>query len=139
MNDFYDKVNQLINNISTGRMDVEEVKLQIEDLKRDYGANAFPSFDFVEKPKPWNMAYLHELQKKNVTGAGSEEFIVHMAEVSNYVYKKKKRVVFGLIVGGVIVIVLLVGMLLFNNNERDDNQSVGDINESVEEVYIATT
>lgn len=37
-----------------------------------------------------NLIYL-ELKEKNVTGAYSEEFLLYMAEVSDYLAKRKKR------------------------------------------------
>lgn len=123
MADFYDEVNLLVNDIATGKTNVKEVRVSIERIKTQFGSDAFPGFSFEKQPKPWNFEYLHELQRKNVTGACSEEFIIHMAEVSDYVFGRQRRNVIGAIVAIVIVIIIVLVMNANNSKQKEEEQS----------------
>ena len=122
MADFYDEVNLLVNDIATGKTNVKEVRVSINRIKTQFGSDAFPSFSFDKQPKPWNIEYLHELQRKNVTGACSEEFIIHMAEVSDYVFGKQRRNVIGAIVAIVIVIIMIIVLVMNANNSKQKEE-----------------
>lgn len=125
MADFYDEVNLLVNDIATGKTNLKEVRVSIERIKTKFGSDTFPSFSFEKQPKPWNFEYLHELQRKNVTGACSEEFIIHMAEVSDYVFGRQRRNVIGAIVAIVIVIIIIIVLVMNANNskQKEEEQS----------------
>ena len=125
MADFYDEVNILVNDIASGKTNVKEVRGSIDRIKTQFGSDVFPSFSFEKQPKPWNSEYLHELQRKNVTGACSEEFIIHMAEVSDYVFGKHRRNVIGAIVAIVIVIIMIIVLAINANNskQKEEEQS----------------
>ncbi len=133
MSDFYDEINTLINGIASGQIKAKAAEQYIDRLKDQYGSDVFPSFDFKKQPKPWNKEYLCELQKKNVTGACSEEFILHMAEVSDYVFGRRKKSIIGAIATTVIIFLLIVVLALASHKSRPkDEQPLGMINDSAE-------
>lgn len=134
MADFYDEVNLLVNDIATGKTNVKEVRVSIDRIKIQFGSDAFPSFSFNKQPKPWNFEYLHELQRKNVTGACSEEFIIHMAEVSDYVFGKRRRNVIGAIVAIVIVIIMIIVLVMNANNSKQKEEEASSSNYYSEEL-----
>ena len=124
MADFYDEVNELVNDIVAGKTNVKEVKIAINRIKSQFGFDAFPSFSFEKQLKPWDFEYLHELQIKNVTGACSEEFIMHMAEVSDYVFGKRRKNIIGAIVAIAIVIIMIIVMILNTYNGKHKNEEI---------------
>lgn len=115
MADFYDEINALINGITSGRINGKEAEQYIARLKDQYGSDAFPSFDFKKQPKPWNKEYLRELQKKNILGACSEEFILHMAEVNDYVLEKRKKSIIGSIAAAVLIFFFIIVLVVTFN------------------------
>lgn len=135
MADFYDEINILINGIVSGQINAKETEQYIDRLKDQYGADSFPSFDFQKRTEPWNREYLRELQKKNVTGACSEEFILHMAEVSEYIFgKRKKSIIVGIVAAIVVLLLIVVLAVVSQKSKQADEQSLGLINESAEEI-----
>lgn len=91
MSDFFGEINRLVEDIINHNMDSVQVQTRIDELKKKYGEDSFPSIHFEKKPLPWSKSYLRELREKNVTGACSEEFLLHMAEVSDYLSVKKRK------------------------------------------------
>lgn len=91
MSNFYNEINKLTEDIVKHRVNEIQVEERINRLKKRYGEDAFPSFNFEKNPQLWSKSYLLELKEKNVTGAYSEEFLLYMAEVSDYLAKRKKR------------------------------------------------
>lgn len=112
MMDFYEEINTLVNEINKGKVNKQEANQRIKNLKETYGDDVFPSFEFEKKPKPWTKAYFYTLQKKNMTGACSEEFILHMAEVGDYLSLKRKKSIVGIAVM-VILIILVIMVRIF--------------------------
>ena len=135
MAEFYDEINILINGIVSGQINTKEAEQYIDRLKNQYGADAFPSFDFQKRSEPWDKVYFRELQKKSVTGACSEEFILHMAEVSEYVIKKRKKIIIGGIIAAIIILLIIAWAIVSHMGKEKDEQSYGLINDSVE-VYV---
>lgn len=113
MPDLYDEVNTLINDILEQRTNRNDVSGRIQVLKTKYGNDIFPSIYFEKEAKPWNKSYLLKLKEKNITGACSEEFILHMAEVSDDIVLRKKRIVIGTVVSAVIVIVIVLLLKIY--------------------------
>ena len=110
--DYFDEINILVNEILEKHIPVAEVRKRIDDLSGKYGDNIFPEIWFEKKEHPWDEAYLTELKNRNITGACSKEFLIHMAEVSEAVYEQKRRtIMIGLAVAVVIVVVVLVFIL----------------------------
>lgn len=122
MSDFFDEASELVNEILNYKVTKNEVSEQIANLKSKYGNDIFPKIYFEKSPKPWDKMYMQKLKDSNIAGAWSDEFILHMAEVSEYIVKKKKKQI-AFIVGGVLiaaaVTVILLGFALggeFNRN-----------------------
>lgn len=111
MPDFYDEVNTLVNDIIEQKATVQDVSHRIQALKAKHGEDIFPDIYFEREAKPWNKSYLLKLKQKNITGACSEEFILHMAEVSEHIAWKKKRIL-AVIVTAAVIIVIIVFFLL---------------------------
>ena len=113
MNDLFDEVNELVNDIVNEELNVVGTQNRINDIKRKYGNNCFPSIHFDKKPQPWDKGYLMELKAKNVTGACSEEFLLHMAEVGENIRNKKIKFVLLTVVIILITILFLMLCIVF--------------------------
>lgn len=126
-NDYFVEINSLINQILEKHISVEEVSKEIDKLIAKHGSSIFPEIVFTKKPKPWNKDYLEELKNKNITGACSKEFVLHMAEVSSYIAaRKRKKTGVGIAIG---LIIITIGIILFFINSKMDNSlsAVGNI------------
>ena len=111
MTEFYDEVNELVNDILAYKATRDEAEARINEMKRKYGADAFPGIHFKAEPKPWDKKYLQKLKAMNITGACSEEFLLHMAEVSEAVSAGRKKLLIGL---GILPAALVAaGIVLF--------------------------
>lgn len=111
MNNFMDEVNKLVNDIMNHDVDLRQVQNRITELKNEYGQDSFPSINFQKKPQPWDEAYLKKLKSKYITGACSEEFLLYMAEVGDYIVRKKRRklcTVIGIASVMTLIIVLII-------------------------------
>lgn len=119
LSDFYDEVNILINDIIEQRITKNDASKRIRDLKTKYGNDIFPGIHFEKEAKPWNKDYLLKLKDKNITGACSEEFILHMAEVSEDIVLRKKRIIVSAVVSVIVVIFIIVLFLLGINKQPE--------------------
>lgn len=108
MNDFFDEVNVLVNDIVSHNVDATGTQVRIDELKKKYGEDSFPSINFEKQSKPWDEAYLKELKEKNVTGACSEDFLLHMAEVSDFLSNKKQSYTTIAIVAAIVVVIIII-------------------------------
>ena len=68
MSNFYNEINKLTEDIVKHRVNEIQVEERINRLKKRYGEDAFPSFNFEKNPQLWSKSYLLELKEKNVTG-----------------------------------------------------------------------
>lgn len=114
MADCYDEINLLVNDIIEGKVSKEIVASRIDMLKKSYGDDIFPSINFQKEQKPWNNAYFSKLKMMNITGAGSEEFLLHMAEVSEEITARKKRKIIAIVVVAIIVLFMIFMLFLGN-------------------------
>lgn len=115
MADFFDELHGLVNDILEFKVTKDVVSLRIEELKNKYGEDVFPSIHFQKASCPWDEAYFQKLKRMNITGACSEEFILHMAEVGDYIASRKKKFVMTIAVIGIIIaigVLLLIGGIL---------------------------
>jgi hypothetical protein len=113
MNDFLDEINILVRDIVDHNIDLGQTQTCIEALKSKYGEDSFSSINFEKKSLPWDKTYLRELKEKNITGACSEDFLLHMAEVSDYLWAKKRRkVAIAIVVCVVIVLIAILVIIL---------------------------
>lgn len=127
MSDFFDEVNRLVGDIINHNVDSVQTQARIDEMKQEYGEDSFPSINFEKKSLPWDESYLRELKEKNVTGACSEEFLLHMAEVSDYITAKKRRTtIMAMVAGIVIVLIALLIIILYIQGEGEINGYIGD-------------
>ncbi len=124
MADFFEDVNKLVNGIIAGKINREKAEKIIKEIKREYGDDAFPDFSFEKQAKPWDKAYLQQLKTQNVTGACSEEFILHMAEVGDSISIRKKIKIAGIVIVALMVIIAMFA--IFSGSDKN-NDSVGKI------------
>jgi len=82
---------RFIYDIIKGKYSLVEVKQMINLFEKKHGSDFFEDYEVNKKGKPWDMQYLKELETKSVTGMGSKQFILHLAEVSEYVHKNQKK------------------------------------------------
>lgn len=83
---------QLMREIINGKMNLQQTKDKMLQLETKYGQDFFLDYDYDEaKPKPWDEEYLQELEIKSTAGMSSKQFILHLAEVSEYVHSKKSN------------------------------------------------
>lgn len=108
MNNYYDEINLLVNDITEGKVNRDAVENKIADLKGKYGDDIFPRIQFQKKSKPWDKEYFAKLKKMNITGACSEEFLIHMAEVSEYITSQKKKKAIGITIVGIVVLIIVI-------------------------------
>lgn len=117
MPDFFDEVGNLVDDITDFKITKAETAVRIENLKKKYGKDAFPDIHFQKEERPWRKEYLYKLKKMNITGACSEEFLLHMAEVSEEIASRKKKVVRGIAVAVAALIIFLTGILIKNHSQ----------------------
>lgn len=134
MMNFYDEMNELINGIMRADIDRSGVEQAIRRLKDKYGDDSFPDFDFRKQNKPWTEEYLKSLKIKNVTGACSEEFILHMAEVSDYLSKKRKKKNILIIV---VVLLSILTVLAVFSLRKTQEQKMSRMRNNIYEETIA--
>ena len=104
----YDEINLLVNDIIEGKISRDVAADRIADLKRKDGDDIFPSIHFQKKSKPWDKKYFSKLKQMNITGACSEEFLLHMAEVSEYMMLRKKKIIGVIIIVAIVFVVILM-------------------------------
>ena len=109
---------KLSERIVSGKMTRADVERELCRIELEYGSNAFNYYTVKKKQAPWTQKDLDELEIKSASGAGSKEFYLYMAEVSEYVYKaKKKHGLLGLFERIIKFVaknwILVVGIILF--------------------------
>lgn len=123
--DFYDEMNQLINDILENKINSKETGIRINRIKEKYGEEIFPGFSFYPESKPWDKDYLAKLKTMSITGACSEQFIIHMSEVSDFIYEKKKRkLLFGFIAGVVVLLIIVFGVIFVGRQNEEEHMDV---------------
>ena len=103
----------LIEKIIGGEIDKKGVQMEIQRIEKMYGSEAFPTFEFQKKEKPWNKEYFEELKNLCMSGAGSREFLLHLSEVRDSVswrIKKIKNLIIG-IFATVAIIGIIIGLI----------------------------
>lgn len=110
MSDFFNELIPLVNNIFYGKCGLSETKKRIKELEEKYGDDIFLSCNCNYKDKKdWDRKYLDWLKTKSITGmADSKPFILHLAEVSETVYRKEKRKKFFLASGSAVGITAII-------------------------------
>lgn len=105
---------QFIMDIIEGKYTLSETKKKMQEYEEKYGSDFFVEYEVEKKGKPWDRNYLEELRLKSMTGMSSKQFILHLAEVSEYVHKnekqkkiRKKIIITGAIFGIIAALVIL--------------------------------
>lgn len=107
---------EFIMDIINGKYNLNETKKMIKEYESKYGSDFFADYDIEKKAQPWDSAYLNELKIKSMTGMISKQFILHLAEVSEYVHahemkksngNKKKYIIIGIVAGIILALVIL--------------------------------
>ena len=113
---------ELIMEIISGELSKTKFEEKMRALADNYGEDAFCPYIFKKKEGPWKKEYYEKLEKKAISGAGSEEFIRHLYEVKCSVEGKRfgiKEVVkqvknfCPIIIGVVILLAAIVAIVVF--------------------------
>ena len=109
---------KLVSKILSGEISKMEVAKELKRISETYGEECFNSYEVKRKPKPWTEQNLKELEILNASGAGSKEFYLYMAEVSEEVYAqkaKKKKLLTGVLFGVLIVVAVIIMVSILRN------------------------
>lgn len=108
---------RLIMDIINGKYSANEVDSIIKRYESQ-DTMFFANYEIKKKDKPWDFEYLNELKTAAMTGLASKQFIIHLAEVSEYVHeqerirkskeKGKKCIIIAAIATMVITIIILI-------------------------------
>ena len=80
-----------IRNARAGKYTPAQAKAELDRIERKFGKLAFVPGTVTKKPRPWTKSDLDDLWKEAVAGAGSRDFLEHMAEVGYAVNKNNKH------------------------------------------------
>lgn len=83
--------------VMAGKYTRNQAEAELDRMEREFGDLAFLPGTVTRKPKPWTMKYLKELKRAAVYGAGSRDFLSHMAEVGAHVHFMLRLVKIGII------------------------------------------
>ncbi len=124
---------QMIRDIINGKMNQAQAQNKIQELETQYGTEFFPNYAVEIKDKPWNQEYLNDLELKSMAGMSSKMFILHLAEVSEYVHAQNKKrntskKVFGIVaIAAAVLVIAGVIIGISKNKEKPENSaSVSD-------------
>lgn len=141
---------QLIRDIINGKLNLEEVQRKIAELEAEYGKDFFVDYDIEKKEKPWDEKYLHDLEIKSMAGMSSKQFILHLAEVSEFVHsskykrekkssnspKKSMRKIIIFIIAGVIAVLTVAFFVSKNMNTKSAHNAAKKSAESVVKIIV---
>ena len=82
-------ISKVIENILNNKFDKKKTVMELSRIEQEYGKDVFVPYSFVKQEEPWTPKYLEELKMKIMAGAYSKDFIIHLAEVNDYLRKKK--------------------------------------------------
>lgn len=88
MADSASAISELMINAANGKLNLQQTKDKMRELEAQYGKDVFLDIDY-DKAKPkseWNEEYLQDLMFTAMAGFYSRQFILHLAEVSEYVH-----------------------------------------------------
>lgn len=124
--DKYQIKNDLIKDIINGKYTLDQVKKKIQELEAKYGEEFFDNYDVPKEEKPWNRETLKKLETASLVGTCSKPFILHLAEVSEFVHKKeqsdenskKKGSLIRIAVIAIIIITVIAGVILLSTRAK---------------------
>lgn len=104
----------LVEEMRSGKITAAASKKEIEKIEKMYDC-PFLVTSFTKKDKPWDKHYLNDLANAVMFGKTSKEYLLHIAEVSDDLYRPIRYLKFVL-----VIIVLLAsgigGLLLILAN-----------------------
>lgn len=121
---------KLIRDIINGKMNLTKTEKKIAELEAEYGKDFFEDYDIEKKEKPWDEKYLRELEIKSMAGMNSKQFILHLAEVSEYVHSNKSRkrktsskrkIILYIIAGIIAIVAVAAGIFAVSKNKSAQN------------------
>lgn len=119
-------ISEFIMDIINGKYTFGEVQQKIRSLENQYGTEFFPDYEISKKDKPWDQNYLDELEQKSICGMTSKQFILHLAEVSEYVHttekaalQKRRR----MIIAGIVAAVIIAAVIIILCVSKSDNSA----------------
>ena len=109
----YDFIKEIID----GKLSFNDVQKRIQEYETKYGNDFFDDYDIPKKNKPWDREYLKELELKSLSGLRSKQFILYLAEVSEYVYSnekayKRKRITKIIIPTAIVATMVVITIIL---------------------------
>ncbi len=98
-----------------GVLDQKQIQMLLQDIQ-DRGLEEeliapTTCFTICSERDKWNQAYLWELANAVSCGDSSEELLLHMAEVSEYLYRYHRwgaRILLGVVIAVVVLLLLLL-------------------------------
>lgn len=139
--DKYQIKNELIRDIIDGKYTLDQVEIIIQELEAEYGEGFFDDYDVPKEEKPWNRETLKKLETDSLVGTCSKPFILHLAEVSEYVhneerkdeYSKKKINRLRIIVIAITVIIVIFAVILCST-QANDTEETQELQETVTQI-----
>ena len=110
-----DIVAEFVMDIIEGKYTLSEVQARIKTYEEQYGSDFFADYEVNQKEKPWDASYLNELRLKSMTGMTSKQFILHLAEVSEYVHSREKSIAKKqkcILITGIVTISVLIALIV---------------------------
>ena len=90
MNQFTNELCLLAAGIRGGAYTRRNVRKMLDEIELAYPDETYPAHLVARKPKPWDMAYLEELEELLYNGFASRALLEYMAEVSEAVYRRTR-------------------------------------------------
>lgn len=103
---------ELIRKIARNKITKEEVQSEINRLHEKYGEDAFTDQSLNKKKKPWNKGYYESLVNLGTAGMGSEEYVLHLVEVRDYL---KRRKIYSTCAAILILVVAIILVLILGH------------------------
>lgn len=109
--------------IIEGKYSLAAAKSKMQEFEAKYGRDFFGDYEVEKKNTAWDSDYLNDLKIKCMAGMTSKQFVLHVAEVSEYVNSQKKeknklkkyiRVGIAVLAAAAIVALLFIFCLLRN-------------------------
>lgn len=82
-------IGSLAEALASGRMTRVQAERELDRIEKESSARFVPT-NFTPKDKPWDQEYLDDLVTQVALGKASKEYLLHIAEVSEEVYRPKR-------------------------------------------------
>ena len=127
----------LCDNVAHRKMSYKQTLNKINELERKYpNEDIFTRFSIDKKDKSeWDEEYFDKLNNLCMSGAGSKEFILHMAEVSDYLKQKEnipKQI--ASILAGVISIIAIAKIIQKKKKNNNIDALVNELEDIKKEL-----